>query len=317
MKPITKQSTKKRAFTIVELLTVMSIIVILIGLLIPSLNMAKRYAKTVRQKAQLHSIDAALELFNNEFDGYPPSEAMDPANRVYCGAMKLCEAMMGWDLLGFHTSSVFRRDGMDAAGKILLYDPRQPNLTSSRKGPFLPLENANAYKLGALYPPDSPGINTFEADKFPLFVLCDVFTRDLYGVKAGMPILYYRANTTNLLHLRDANGNKLPLPPDPTDDGGYIYNFWDNHPLVGLGKPWVKGGGGTQEKMHKLFEDSKATPPEGPGLRFYMNTRNDKVASPWRPYRADSYILISAGWDNEYGTADDVCNFDWKYQQQP
>ena len=41
MKPTINQARKKRAFTIVELLTVMSIIVILIGLLVPALNKVK------------------------------------------------------------------------------------------------------------------------------------------------------------------------------------------------------------------------------------------------------------------------------------
>ena len=48
-------------------------------------------------------------------------------------------------------------------------------------------------------------------------------------------------------------------------------------------------------------------------MRFYWNTWNDKV-SVVRPFKADSYILISAGWDGEYGTADDVCNFDWTFR---
>jgi len=326
MKTITKQLNRKPAaysavaatkagFTIIELLTVMSIIVILIGLLVPALNMAKKYARTVRQKAQLHSIDAAIELFSNEFDGYPPSGAMDssPTPLPYCGAMKLCEAMMGQDLMGFHTNSAYRRDGMDTAGTRWLYDPAAPDLTS-RKGPFLPLENANAYKLVDLYPPDSPNFNKF----LPIsFVLCDVFTRDLYKVKAGMPILYYRANTANRRHLYDVDGKTKYIPTSPNDDLGNIYNFLDNHLLVGLGKPWVPGGIGTPGKMHKLYEDPTATPPEEQGLRFYINTRNDKVANPWRPYRADSYILISAGPDGEYGTADDICNFEWKYKPLP
>ena len=53
MKPIAKQSNKKAAFTIVELLTVMSVIIILVGLLMPALNLVRRYARTVRQKNQL------------------------------------------------------------------------------------------------------------------------------------------------------------------------------------------------------------------------------------------------------------------------
>ena len=71
MKSTTKQSNKRAAFTIVELLTVMSIIVILIGLLVPALNQVKKFASEVRQKAQLSSIATAIELFNSEFDGYP------------------------------------------------------------------------------------------------------------------------------------------------------------------------------------------------------------------------------------------------------
>jgi len=93
MKSNVKQSNRKAAFTIVELLTVMSIIVILIGLLVPALNQVKRYAYEVKQRAQLKSIDTAIELFNSEFDGYPDSDAVDPDNVDYCGAMKLCEAV--------------------------------------------------------------------------------------------------------------------------------------------------------------------------------------------------------------------------------
>jgi len=77
MKPVANQSSSRKAFTIVELLTVMSIIVILIGLLLPALNKVKRYATNVKQSAQFHSIGAAIELFSNEFEGYPDSSAVD------------------------------------------------------------------------------------------------------------------------------------------------------------------------------------------------------------------------------------------------
>ena len=74
------------------------IIVIVVLLLV-----ARHYVKSqirvtpinVRQTAQLHAIDAALELFSNDFHGSPPSRAVDDANRPYCGAMKLAEARWG------------------------------------------------------------------------------------------------------------------------------------------------------------------------------------------------------------------------------
>lgn len=292
MKPITKQSDKKAAFTIVELLTVMSIIVILIGLLVPSLNMVKRYAKGVRQKAQFHSIDSAMELFNSEWDGYPPSDALDEANVNYCGAMKLCEAMVGQDLMGFHPNSRFRRDATDGAGNDLYatptngFDPPPDNLRARKS--YLQLENVDAYRLWHLYGQGNTG-PSFSGDGEDLFVLCDVYNRvrnQDTGKKIGMPILYYKADTSNTMH----------DPNDPDNDEN-IYDYHDNHELVDLGLPWDATG------THPLSDVPV-------GERFYEITRDDRIdIDTGRPRRPDSYILISAGFDGMYGTDDDVFNF--------
>ncbi|MFZ0033672.1 MAG: type II secretion system protein [Sedimentisphaerales bacterium] len=302
MKPITKQSErcvsgKKAAFTIVELLTVMSIIVILIGLLVPSLNMAKRYAKEVKQKALFHSIDAAMELFNSDWEGYPPSSAKDEIGDDYCGAMKLCEALVGQDLMGFHPNSRFRADCTDGAGHQLYdnpptgtaLDPNTRDNLKARKGPYLQTENANAYRLSQLY-----GATTTPFKK-DLFVLCDVYSNvknQDTGRKIGMPILYYKANTSNTIH--DPNGTF----PTVGDDKKYIYNYTDNDNLVKLGPPpWDAAGTDT----HPLY---------GPTTNFYDITRDKRISiQNGRPYRPDSYILISAGYDGMYGTKDDVFNF--------
>jgi type II secretory pathway pseudopilin PulG len=307
VKPTAKQPNKRAAFTIVELLTVMSIIIILMGLLAPAMNRVRRYARRVNQKNQFHSIDVALELFRAEFDGYPDSGALDgstPAGGVpYCGAMKLAEAMVGQDLLGFHPDSRFLADGTDGLGNRLYYfppstPPPPPGNLEARKEHSLPLELANAYKLNNIY--SDTGIFATIEDRV---VLCDVYTRVMNlstGKRIGMPILYYKANTSNSLH-------------DVTMPDQSIYNYLDNHELVRLGMPWNPPPGGP---MHKLFHDPPGedgmlgtADDEVEGEKLYIKTINEKITSMVRPYRVDSYILLSAGYDGQYGTRDDVFNF--------
>ncbi|MHC4783261.1 MAG: type II secretion system protein, partial [Planctomycetota bacterium] len=159
------ERTRKKGFTIVELLTVMGVIAVLIGLLVPALSLVKDKAKVIQQKAQFHGIDVGLEIYKNEFGSYPRSDdnsmlPIPPADPTpYCGANKLAEAMVGLDLIGFHPNSDFRSTGqntvVDKDGVTLkdiqIYDTQGTNPTwqtdieniDARKGPFLDLENAN------------------------------------------------------------------------------------------------------------------------------------------------------------------------------
>jgi type II secretory pathway pseudopilin PulG len=303
MNSIAKQSGKKAAFTIVELLTVMSIIVILISLLVPSLTAVKRYARKVRQSAQFHSIGAALELFHGEEDGYPPSS--DP-DSDYCGAMKLAEAMVGQDLLGFHPKSLFKSNLEDSQGNLLYdedpdstaddlnpADPDDRKNLDSRKGPYLPLEKANAYRLRDLY--GEGKTLTWDEDRF---VLCDEYARVVSketGKKIGMPVLYYKADPSGMLH--DPN-----FPDHPTMKR--FYDYKDNHEfLKQLGVPWDP----TYPLPYPLVQEQGGQE----GERFYEMTKNTAIRMrSGRPYRQDSYILISAGFDGLYGTEDDVLNFE-------
>jgi len=237
----------------------------------------------IRPMAQLHSMNAAIELFNGEFGSYPPSDANDLTGKPYCGAMRLTEALMGQDLIGCHSKSVFRRDGLDTNSLEPLYpaNPPQDNLVA-RKGPYLQAENANAWRLADVYGKGDTG-------PFPesIYVLCDVFEQKRpSGKKTGMPILYYRANRFGTAH--------------QAGDPNNIYDCTDNHTLLALGVPGEPG------KVHPLIDPN----------RFYLNTRNHMATGSTRPYREDSHILISAGRDGLYGTADDICNFNWKYREQ-
>ena len=305
MKLTLKKSNTKAAFTIIELLTVMSIIILLIGLLVPALNKVKRYGKRVKQKSQFHSIGTALELFNNEWDGYPPS---NEKGDHYCGAMKLAEAMVGQDLLGFHPDSHFRSDGtIDGSLNTQLYPPKDwpsheeyINNLRARRGPYLQLENANAHKLKHLYGTGS-AVSPFDGEEF---VLCDVYNhislipdasdpQDSVSGKTGMPILYYKADTSKTKHNL--------YNPDDTEN---IYDYKDNDELVKLGIP---GAPTVAHPMASSGTTSTGAPADP--KRFYEAIHNKNITTTSRPYRADSYILLSAGYDGLYGTADDVFNF--------
>jgi len=297
-------------FTIVELLTTLAIIAMLVGLLVPALNLVRNIAKETKQKAQLTTIGLALMTFKNDSDygDYPPSDWPDmtlppPLRFEYCGAQKLAEALLGWDLLGFHPKTAWRANGLDATDGPMTYDParvRGDDSLNERRGPYLELATANAFRLGISGPANRDGLFDDPAPLAPhTFVICDVFgvkkitliqpgpagKTDVF--KAGTPILYYKANTSS----------KVFAPPPRVDQR--IYDAYDNDPLVQLGQMM------DITKVHKLGTDiENLYRPD-----FEGSIVDPKItARPW-PYRPDSYILISAGLDGEYGTKDDIRNF--------
>ena len=72
---------KPRAFTLVELLVVIGIVVILVGLLVPAVSRARAGAGRVRCAAQLHDIGHMLQMYFGENHNTLPKLNMMPSLR--------------------------------------------------------------------------------------------------------------------------------------------------------------------------------------------------------------------------------------------
>jgi len=287
---IVKCERRKLGFTVVELLTVLAIIAIMVGILVPTVSFVRNTAREAKQRAQLAAIDMALMAFRGDHGYYPPSDWRVP-DGDYCGAQKLAVALVGRDLLGFHPGTVWTADDLgDVYDLDGMTEQRIEDNLNERTGPYLELSTANAFRLGISAPGARDGL--FD-DPVPLhpdtFVLCDSFgAKKIFigtkTVQAGTPILYYRANTSRTSMEND-------VWPDQR------YSFYDNMVLVWLGKM-------TDTNVRHRLEDPDV---------FYSNEIggliDPKVTARKWPYRPDSYILISAGVDGLYGTNDDICNF--------
>lgn len=325
------RSASEEGFTIIELLTVMSIIIILIGVLVPALNKTRAFAKKVTQYGQFHEISKALELFRNDHsETYPDSGAADPCTPPvgYCGAMKLCEALLGQDGMGFNPLSQFTAAGVVDGSDLYPFDlcsstdptyysgpsPSMPWLATNLQTriKYIDTENVKAARLQDLYSWAITDVNSFYDPSlkfkaignstpysYPNAIITDVFLKTTIkstscsnraGQKVGMPVLYYKADISKIKH-------DSATPPDAGVPNDNIYNFDDNFAITALGCPWLSA---PDAKYHPIYADARI---------FLKAITNTKVTSTPRPHRDDGYILLSAGADGLYGTQDDVFNF--------
>lgn len=127
---------KKRGFTLMEVMVVIGIIALLVGILIPAVQMAKNAAKTGETKSSINMISGGAAMFANDFDGqYPPSSDHDGSNPAYSN----------FTALGFpnNTSRLSTFDSkFDSGAKLIcLFLTGYPNPTSAEVRSSVTYEN--------------------------------------------------------------------------------------------------------------------------------------------------------------------------------
>jgi len=299
---------KRSGLTIVEMLVVVGIISLLVGMLLPAVNKVKKMAREAKQKVQFTAIEIGLATFKNDYGDFPPSDrytrlADTGATENSSGAQKLAEALLGWDLLGFHPDSGFRVDGMNrwdysdgttthAPGTYWLYDRTVDREMEKRRDRYIDIDTANVVRLG--HAASSGGLFDLTgswADAADTFVIGDVFGKgrdvilDGARKKSGLPVLYYRADTS---------GKAVRQ----------VYNHLDNDQLIAIKEATDVARKGTPTS-------GLWNPLAGVADEFYLDIRDPRASTTDfdAPQKPDSYILISAGADGLYGTSDDIHNF--------
>ena len=71
---------RRRGFTLVELLVVIGVIAVLMALLLPALNRARRQGRSVACLAHLQQLGAAFQIYLQHNNGKPPGGALDDDN---------------------------------------------------------------------------------------------------------------------------------------------------------------------------------------------------------------------------------------------
>ena len=278
---------RPHGFTLIELLVVIGIIVVLMGILIPVASHVRKSAYAASTQSQLLVIQQGIEAYQQVFGSYPGPvadnlllPAMNPANAG--GPLTSSENLVLGLLGGFKVAApltvppTIQYDATLVGGGPSSLNPLKVQRYQSFVDPISagldPIKNGTVWLKWS--DPAHANVNPGQFSDSPLPEFVDRFPD-------ALPILYIRARVgaTNVVPNFPTAGAPAAYNPAQL----YMYPFAIKNPNGLVKQP---------------------TPVDFTNPQDYFGS----LANINVPRQKDGYMLISAGIDRIYGTADDLTN---------
>jgi prepilin-type N-terminal cleavage/methylation domain-containing protein len=323
----------RSAFTLVELLVVILIIGILVGILIPVVSSVRRKAQAAATLAQINAIRGAIEAYQGTYNAYPGPLADHVMYQVAPGSAPLPANISGTQVTQSENGVLGLMGGLRDNNGTITYYPEDVGTGPRSLSPGAPGQHSafytNSKELSTGQFSDKPGNapSCFDST-IPEFV--DRFNEP-------MPILYLRARRgakgvmSDMKNYNAMNPSDLyqydvrqyysyicdPSGGNPSSgiviggrkqqnaSGGGLWDIASSNPRSGIGDP-AQGGSGDPLINRKDGVNYAIAYFRDPALNTPANNVTNETGTP---RSKDSFIIISAGPDRLFGTADDLCSF--------
>lgn len=286
--------TRRRGFTLIEILVVVSIIVILIAILLPALSGVRKQAQATNTQAELNSLKAAIEIYATAFNGAYPGPVREDvvANSTDFNANQ--NLLLGLAIAWKPSSSW---TGNDPG----LQSPMSTPFASGIVGDTVMSPNLMDYSVQALGKTGKPFAAPLSLKKSDIYI--DQTLPNCYmAVLAKFPVIVDRfADPLPILYYRKNPG--MDTMPPTLNAGSVAYYAGSNSKFISPVKlpdhptPWLL----STTKVECRGQNDFTTDLTMLGQILSANNKGDSTGVP-----RGGYVLISAGMDRVYGPAGGV-----------